>query len=62
MLDECSNSKEVQQLVVGHRILPKVLITTSVLDNGVSVHDTDVGNVVIATDSKLSFIQMLGRI
>lgn len=62
VLDECSNSKEVQQLVVGHRILPKVLITTSVLDNGVSVHDTDVGNVVIATDSKLSFIQMLGRI
>ena len=62
VLDECSNNEVIQQLVVCHRILPKVLITTSVLDNGVSVHDADVENVVIATDSMLSFIQMLGRI
>ena len=52
----------IQNLTICHRVLPKILITTSVLDNGVSIHDVEVGNVVIATDSELSFIQMLGRV
>lgn len=38
------------------------MITTSVLDNGVSLHDGDVGNLVIATESHVSFWQMIGRI
>ncbi len=52
----------VDHLVMAHRCLPKVLITTSVLDNGVSVEDPDVGNVVIITESRISFLQMLGRV
>ena len=45
-----------------HKLEPKILITTAVLDNGVSIKDPDVQNVAIITDSKISFLQMLGRI
>ena len=55
-------SDYVQNLAIGHKMLSKILITTSVLDNGVSIHDPEVGNVVIETESKLEFLQMLGRI
>lgn len=62
VLDDNRKSKVIQKLAVAGILQPKVLITTSVLDNGVSIHDEDVGNVVIATESELSFKQMLGRI
>lgn len=52
----------IQNLAVAHRIVPRILITTAVLDNGVSIHDAEVGNVVIATDSRISFLQMIGRV
>lgn len=39
----------------------KVVICTSVLDNGVSFHDERLRNVVILTDTEEEFIQMLGR-
>lgn len=39
-----------------------MLITTSVLDIGVSINDGDLGNLVIATESKVSFLQMIGRV
>ena len=32
------------------------------LDNGVSIHDKDVENICILTESKVSFMQMIGRI
>ncbi len=62
ILDEQESHPVIKSLVMTHRLIPKVLITTSVLDNGVSIHDEDVGNVVIATESKVSFLQMLGRV
>lgn len=40
----------------------KILIATSVLDVGVSIHDREVRNIVIDTIEKNSFLQMLGRI
>ncbi len=40
----------------------KVLICTSVLDNGVNIEDTDVGIIFIDADDKVKFQQMLGRI
>lgn len=61
-LDECSNNEVVRALALAHKVLPKVLITTSVLDNGVSIHDPEVGNIVLATESRISFVQMLGRL
>lgn len=55
-------SDVVQGLSIGNRLNVKILITTAVLDNGVSVHDPEVGNVLIETESKIEFVQMLGRI
>lgn len=52
----------VNEMVKSRKLEPKVLITTSVLDNGVSLEDSELRNISIITSSKLSFIQMLGRI
>ncbi len=38
-----------------------VLITTSVLDNGVNIKDPEVKNIVLMTDDEVEFKQMLGR-
>lgn len=61
-MDNGENSKVVKELVMANKLMPKVLLTTSVLDNGVSVHDPDVESVTIITESKVSFLQMLGRV
>lgn len=61
-LEDGENSKIVEYLVMCNKLQPQVLITTSVLDNGVSIQDADVGNVVIITESQISFLQMLGRV
>lgn len=57
-----SNSEAVQHLAISHRLVTKIIITTAVLDNGVSMQDPEVGNVVIETESKIEFIQMFGRV
>ncbi|MCI8851754.1 MAG: DEAD/DEAH box helicase family protein [Erysipelotrichaceae bacterium] len=62
IMDERIHDEVIQALAVQHKVRPKIIITTSVLDNGISIHDEDVGNIVIATDSRVSFIQMVGRI
>lgn len=62
IMDEKKGDVVIRTLAIAHRVIPKILITTSVLDNGVSIHDKDVGNIVIATESKISFVQMVGRI
>ena len=61
-IDSPTNSELVRQLTIGHRLIPKILITTTVLDNGVSLHDPEIGNIVIITESKIGFLQMLGRV
>lgn len=61
-LDNGGNSEVVKALVMSHLCLPRVIITTSVLDNGVSIEDPEVKNVVIITESRISFMQMLGRV
>lgn len=62
VMDEKPGDEVIRSLAIAHRVKPKILITTSVLDNGVSIHDRDVGNIVLATESKISFLQMIGRI
>lgn len=52
----------IDPLVMTNKVRVRVLLTTSVLDNGVSIHDPKVDTVVIITDSKISFMQMLGRV
>lgn len=40
----------------------RVIISTSVLDNGVSIKDEALRNLIILVDNKETFLQMLGRI
>lgn len=51
----------VQQLVRDNLIRKKVVIATSVMDNGISFHDLELRNIVILANSKEEFLQMLGR-
>lgn len=61
-LENKPNDTIVAELAINHKVSSKILITTSVLDNGVSIQDGEVGNIVIATESRISFLQMLGRV
>lgn len=61
-IDHEINKELIRNLTITHKLMTKILITTSVLDNGISIHDSEVGNVLIQTESKCSFLQMLGRI
>ena len=53
--------RAMKEIIENQCFEEKVLITTKVLDNGVSIHDTKVKNILIETTSKTEFIQMLGR-
>lgn len=61
-IDSEKNKNLINEMTMANHLLPKILITTAVLDNGVSLHDEDIKNVVVMTESKVSFIQMLGRV
>lgn len=52
----------LETLVLTKRLPTQVLITTSVLDNGVSICDPALENIIIVTENKVSFLQMLGRV
>lgn len=54
-------AESVLELSQKNMISKKVIITTSVMDNGISFHDIDLRNIVITADTKEEFIQMLGR-
>ncbi len=59
---EEDDMKDVMEEILEHEIVKaKVLVTTSVLDNGVSLKSKDLLHIVIFADNKVSFIQMLGR-
>lgn len=53
--------ESIQQLTTQSFISKRIVISTSVLDNGVSFHDYSLRNIVILTDTQEQFIQMLGR-
>ena len=50
------------QLLSEERLPCRVLITTSVLDCGVNIHDEDLKHVVIPFEDQVTFIQALGRV
>lgn len=52
---------EVQFLAKEKKQSSRIVITTSVLDNGVSLHDLELRNLIIIADTETEFIQMLGR-
>ena len=53
--------KSVEELAVNSLVNKKIVITTSVMDNGISFEDQELRNLLIMADSKEEFIQMLGR-
>ena len=62
-LEENQEADQIMKtLCMANKLECDVLITTSVLDNGVSIHDEDVENIVIFAISRTSFLQMLGRV
>lgn len=54
-------NKEVTEISKNQQANKKIVITTSVMDNGISFHDQNLRNIVVMADTKESFIQMLGR-
>ena len=63
--DELSRQDDLKDTLVYGGCLPentKVLITTSVLDNGVSLVDENITSVTVFTISKTDFVQMIGRV
>ncbi|MFI3202079.1 MAG: DEAD/DEAH box helicase family protein [Eubacteriales bacterium] len=56
-----SIEEDVKELTTKDAMKARVIIATSVLDNGVSIHDEELRNVVLETDTEESFIQMIGR-
>lgn len=51
----------VQQLTEDNLVHTKIIITTSVLDNGISIKDSNLRSIVLFCDTEEQFIQMLGR-
>jgi len=59
-LDE-EAAEVVGTIVTEGKQTPKVLIATSVLDNGINIKDIGLRNIIIVADTEIEFIQMLGR-
>ena len=56
------STREAAEEIIKERLSSKrVIISTAVMDNGVSFHDLALRNIVILADEKETFIQMLGR-
>lgn len=57
------NKKNVtwKRLITEHYFKEDILITTSVLDNGVNIVDADIRHIVLPFSVETDFIQMLGR-
>lgn len=58
-LDE--TAELINEIRLQERFPNKVLLTTKILDNGINIKDKKVKNIVIDTDCKTEFLQMLGR-
>ena len=57
-----NNYVAYKRLLLNEKFDAKVLITTSVLDNGVNINDTTLKRIFIGTDDSVKFMQMLGRL
>lgn len=51
----------VDEITIKNQMKSQIIITTSVMDNGISIEDIQLRNLIILADTKEDFIQMLGR-
>lgn len=56
-----STKESAKEIVEKKFSSKKIVISTAVLDNGVSFHDLELRNMVILADTEETFVQMLGR-
>ena len=54
-------TKSVQEITKKSLSKKSVIITTPVMDNGISIYDPELLNIAIVADTEEEFIQMLGR-
>lgn len=61
-LEEDEYAEEaVKEIESSNKSNKRIIITTPVMDNGISIHDEGLKHIAIMTDDESSFIQMLGR-
>ena len=53
--------EEVTEIKQEERQSARILISTSVMDNGISLKDIELRNIILSADNEVEFIQMLGR-
>ena len=51
----------VETIIQKENMSHRIIIATSIIDNGISVHDQGLRNMVIIAENEVDFIQMLGR-
>lgn len=56
------NVEVYNQIVEKQTYKPRILVATAVIDNGISLKDSEIRHVAIFVPHPISFIQMLGRI
>jgi len=59
--EESEEGKIIGEIVKKQKVKTRIIIVTSVLDNGVSICDSELTRVVVMTDTPEEFLQMLGR-
>ena len=57
-----SSHKERENISRNNKFNQKVLIATKFLDNGISLKDNSINNIVLSTCDKVTFLQELGRV
>ena len=55
------DNREFKNIIEDEKFSCNILISTSVLDNGVNIKDKQLKNIVISAYDKTEFVQMLGR-
>lgn len=59
--EEQDSANQVGEIIHNNKQSVKVLIATSVLDNGINLKDIELRNIILIADTETEFIQMLGR-
>lgn len=58
---EKESAEEVDTITNQSKFSSNILISTSVLDNGINIKDLELRNIVLMADTEVEFVQMLGR-
>lgn len=58
---EEDGTEAVEEITKENKFTAKILIATSVLDNGINIKDLELRNIVLFADTEVEFVQMLGR-